>query len=98
MSNPDLQSVINGTLNRIYGDAKPPEIVTQLLTDLRVSYVIQDEYTTIAVLSTSNDAFVSAGASKRNPVDRQNNLRGRALALSRAVRNCVQGCIVNGNG
>lgn len=91
MSNPDLENVIVGTLSRICGDDQQAYADTyELFTGAQVQYFVQDQFITIAVLTTSAGLLLGAGASKRNPIDKPNNLRGRAIALSRAVRSAVQ--------
>lgn len=99
MSNPDVESVVAGTWLRVIGEtmvgqvgepASMQEMHLAKLLSGRAIYHVQDSFITVAALVTTEGEYMASGASKRNPIDKPNGLRGRALALSRAVRNYIQ--------
>jgi hypothetical protein len=88
MSNPDYQEVLTGTLGRAFNGVIPEEIVRHFEGTLAVYYV-QDRHITVAAVVSDLGTLLGAGASKRNPEDRPNALRGKALALTRAIRAAI---------
>lgn len=89
MANPNKNDVVAGTLAKILystnADSETTAGVEAFFQACQESYVIQDQYITIAML-TVNGVCYGVGASKRSAADKQNPFRGKALALSRAVR------------
>lgn len=82
--NPDVKSVVDGVLRKIYENGSP-SISQDLVNNYNVRYFVQGEFTTAMLQNKEDPTKVFLGVSKRNPEDHKNPLRGRALALSRAV-------------
>ncbi len=92
---PDFRAVVNGTLIRlaekgVLAADDLNEVNVTILEGLTPKYFCQDDFT-VAVLQSqgADNAVVAVGVSKRNPTDRPMVLRGRSLALSRAVKEFV---------
>lgn len=86
MSNPDFNAVVTGTVNRTSSLEDARSRYMKLFEGAHPVYYIQDQFITIAAIVNADGKLLAAGASKRNPIDKQNNMRGRAIALTRAVR------------
>jgi mevalonate kinase len=90
-TNPDFESVVKGVVCRMlqYDQTNQQSIMESmsgLLSAIEPIYQQQDNFT-VAVLVNKNDkTFRCLGVSKRNLEDPKNPLRGKALALSRAIR------------
>lgn len=90
-----FDDVVTGTLDRAADQLNLSQVeyanLHEAISQMAVQYTRQDKFTTIAVLVLKEDhQYVSVGASKRNPTDRPNDTRGKALALTRAVRLFVE--------
>jgi hypothetical protein len=97
MSNtPNFEDVVIGTLGRTLSQHDLmyhyDSLHTELTSEWNVAYRVQDNFTTAVLFKTvgrdsgelrTEDMFV--GVSKRNTQDRNLPIRGRSLALSRAV-------------
>jgi len=93
--NPDYQSVVAGVVQRVFEkeqkltyDETQRVITTLLDGGVQPTYHQQGDFT-LATLLGPNGTMVAFGISKRNPTDQKLPLRGRALALSRAVHQFV---------
>lgn len=95
---PNYEAVVAGTVQKVIGKKTDVKLFNSLYEDLMDNYQVryhrQDDFT-VALLIDKNspadyDDHVYVGVSKRNPIDRASPLRGRALALSRAVRRMVE--------
>lgn len=91
---PEFVSVVEGVLNRLVEQKVLPGERYQEFHDMTTSsvqpqYVQQDDFTVALLNSTANNVTLAVGVSKRNPIDQRSPLRGRALAVSRAVRDLV---------
>lgn len=94
---PDFKSVVNGVtakelkifdlVKELPGSsAKRAQYVETFFNKCQPVYFRQDKFTLIATIVTDSGQYVASGVARRNPVDEPNDLRGKALALSRAVR------------
>lgn len=89
MREPDFVQVINGVCKRydgIVGCPTPDELLDKCKP--QYAYYYQDNFT-IAVLDIE-DGRTFVGVSKRNHEDMPNPMKGRSLALARAVHLTVQ--------
>ena len=95
MSNiPEFESVVMGTLNSM---VKKKELDhetmsrrhVELTQGVFVNYFTQENFT-VCTLQNNDATILSIGVSKRNNGDEFNSLRGRALALTRAIREFVK--------
>lgn len=82
-----IDEVVCGTAAKVIGDvAEAESYAADFKNNYQVEFVNQDQYMTIAVVTDADGRFVATGASKRHANDKQNSTRGKALALSRAVK------------
>jgi hypothetical protein len=92
---PNFASVVEGVLNRMSEKDEVLELQHKNLYDSVLSltpvYLAQDDFAIVLLVDTMIGNTVAVGVSKRNPIDQKNLLRGRSLALSRAVRGFVKG-------
>lgn len=68
------------------------------LSKFDVRYFVQDDFT-VALVSVVENGTIDhkyVGVSKRNPTDHKNVLRGRSLALSRALKSALKGYLTRG--
>lgn len=91
---PEFVSVVEGVLNRLVEQNVLPAGRYQEFHEMTVAsthpvYVQQDDFTVALLNSLTSGVTLAVGVSKRNPVDQRLPLRGRALAVSRAVRELV---------
>lgn len=91
---PEFVSVVEGVLNRLVEQKVLPgeryqEFHDMTTNSVQPQYVQQDDFTVALLNSTANNVTLAVGVSKRNPIDQRSPLRGRALAVSRAVRDLV---------
>lgn len=95
MTAPSVLDVASGVLGAMTrkGELLEPvraTIMTACSEDaVTVVYTAQDEFTIATIQNRVTHTLLGTGVSKRNPVDKWNGTRGRATALSRAVRNWV---------
>lgn len=92
---PEFVSVVEGVLNRLVEQKVLAGERYKEFHDLTVSavvpqYVQQDDFTVALLNSTSSGVTLAVGVAKRNPIDARMPLRGRALAVSRAIRELVE--------
>lgn len=89
VSNTVLKALGNNATSKIYNS-----IYEDLMDNYEVKYRRQDDFTVALLIDKHSPAsdydHVFVGVSKRNPIDHASPLRGRALALSRAVRRVVE--------
>ncbi len=93
-STPNFTEVVTGTLKRllekkVLREDNHDSILTTVLEGLGVQYFQQDDFTVAVLYEASDGKAMSVGVSKRNPTDQPMLLRGRSLALSRAVKEFV---------
>lgn len=95
-STPELNDVASGVLSSLDKKGLLDDKVKQIIVStceepnaVSTQYVNQGDFT-IALIQSNTGKVLGAGVSKRNHVDKWNGMRGRATALSRAVRNWVQ--------
>jgi hypothetical protein len=89
--NPNFNDVFNGV---VINDRYPPDEANrawnQLLQNgVTPEYFQQDDFT-VVILTLKDHKFI--GVTKRNPIDRRNPFRGKALALARAIRHYLEVC------
>lgn len=98
MRTPSFEDVVQGVATRIGEKRNIPlitlnDVTTEVMSDYGVEYHIQGDFTVATMFTKScrdEDRVTFVGVSKRNPTDRMNGLRGKALALSRAVRKTIE--------
>lgn len=91
---PNFEEVTTGTVERMMESYKfnhkfKDSMLSDLLSNYEVSYVHQGSFTVSLLTDRETRVTEFVGVSKQNPEDSRNTLRGRALALSRAVRALV---------
>ncbi len=96
---PNFVEVVTGTLKRllekkVLRDDNFTTTQVTVLSGLGVQYFQQDDFTVAVLSETVTGKAVAAGVSKRNPTDQPMPLRGRSLALSRAVKEFVVKVVV----
>lgn len=74
----------SGAAGRLYAD-----LHEELVTNYYVKYYVQDDFTVAALVRRRDHVTDVIGVSKRNTTDPKNPLRGKSLALSRAIRQFV---------
>ncbi len=92
--NPDYKAVIEGTLLRLMDKNILPAdkfnvAFTTLYSGMTPIYHGQDDFTVAILQNVNTNVVMAVGVSKRNPTDQRVPLRGRSLALSRAVKEFV---------
>ena len=104
---PEFKEVAAGTLNRALSqvDHLSPDVkqntyneMMNALLNFEPSYYVQDDFTVALLLTRSGHASRFVGVSKRNVTDPKNPLRGKSLALSRAVRSFVNSRLKRSGG
>lgn len=87
---PDFNSVTRNTADRALTQLKKVDMlpsIAEYITDHLVAvYTSQGDFTVALLMDKRNKQVYTLGVSKRNPDDRFNPLRGKCLALSRAVK------------
>lgn len=96
---PNYADVVAGTIGRVlqqddraWGVEKTlfADFTEELLTKYRVQYYVQDDFTVAALVRLEDRVTTVVGVSKRNITDPKMPLRGKSLALSRAIRKHIQ--------
>ncbi len=90
VNHPDFEQVVTGTINRlvkkkVIDETTAQEATSGLVRGVSAMYHRQELFTVCCLVSTESFKHRSVGVSKRNPDDHPSQLRGEALALSRAV-------------
>lgn len=93
-NNPDFRAVTEGTVRRL-ADKKvlADNLIERTITTVTIgtlpTYFQQGDFTIALLQNVDTNEALAVGVSKRNPTDQKNLLRGRSLALSRAVKEFV---------
>ena len=91
---PNFKAVTEGTIRRlvdkkILANSLVESTVTTVMFGTLPTYFQQGDFTVAILQNVDSGVPVAVGVSKRNPTDQKNLLRGRSLALSRAVKEFV---------
>ena len=89
-SNPDFRAVVEGTLLRLMSKNVLPTdkfnvAFTTIYSGMVPQYFSQGDFTVATLQNVNTNDIMAIGVSKRNPTDNRLPLRGRSLALNRAV-------------
>lgn len=88
---PNYADVVRGTLGRVLEQHSAPigmysDLYDELIKTYCPKYFVQDGFTVATLVHRGSEITEFVGVSKRNASDPKLPLRGKSLALSRAIR------------
>lgn len=84
-----IDQIVRGTIDSEFVNDKPQaDKLYQKLAGAVFDFFFDGNFTTVVITTAKGDIYT--GVSKRNKLDKPNPIRGRALALSRAIKGYIE--------